>query len=101
MEQQSPPGYAMLLSSWEEAQRDDFLKEDVDRIRSLPDDAMQSLRQYMEQLLAGKTREDQVCIWLDRQTRKCKYHDSRPSICREFEMGSEECREWREEFNIS
>jgi Fe-S-cluster containining protein len=90
----------MLLSSWEEAEHDDFFKEDVERIKSLPNEAMQLLRQHVQQVMAGNTPKDRACIWLDRQSMKCKFHEYRPSICRDFEKGSYECREWRNEFNI-
>lgn len=35
------------------------------------------------------------CIWYDEQTHRCRHHDLRPSICREFEMGGEDCRRLR------
>lgn len=38
---------------------------------------------------------DGPCIWLDRETRRCKNHEHRPRICRNFETGSPECLEWR------
>ena len=91
----------MLLNSLEDAEQDEFFKEDVERIKSLPDEAMHYLRQHMEQVLAGNTPEDRTCIWLDRRSMKCKFHEYRPSICREFEIGSDDCRDWRREFEIN
>ena len=35
--------------------------------------------------------EDGWCSALDRQTHKCSIYEKRPLICREFEMGSDEC----------
>jgi uncharacterized protein len=35
------------------------------------------------------------CIWLDPTTRQCRHYDERPFICREFEMGGEDCRNVR------
>ena len=41
--------------------------------------------------------EDGWCSAVDRNTFLCTIYENRPWICREFEMGSDECRE---EFNI-
>lgn len=38
---------------------------------------------------------DGPCIWLDMETRRCKNHEHRPRICRDFETGSSECHQWR------
>jgi len=98
MEQQSPPGYAMLLGS-EEMINADLFSEDANRIQSLPDHAIAELRDYVKQLLVGNERDDHACIWLDQEAMRCRYHEFRPSICREFEIGSDDCRSWREKYN--
>lgn len=36
--------------------------------------------------------EDGLCSALDREMYKCSIYENRPWICREFEMGSYECR---------
>jgi len=38
---------------------------------------------------------DGPCFWLDAETRRCKNHEYRPRICRDFETGSPECHQWR------
>ncbi|OUS32449.1 zinc/iron-chelating domain-containing protein [Thalassotalea sp. 42_200_T64] len=38
---------------------------------------------------------DGWCSALDRDTLKCSIYENRPWICREFEMGSYECRDER------
>jgi len=40
---------------------------------------------------------DGCCSALDRETFKCIIYENRPLICREFEMGSYECRNERTE----
>jgi uncharacterized protein len=35
--------------------------------------------------------EDGWCAALDRNTMKCRIYNRRPLVCREFEMGSDEC----------
>ena len=100
MEQESPPGYAMLLSSTEMREKADLLEEDVQRLRSLPPAALEELHEYLRQLLAGVTRSTRACIWLDQTTMRCRHHEHRPMICREFEVGSDECRGWRIAYGI-
>jgi len=39
--------------------------------------------------------EDGWCSALDRETLMCSIYEHRPWICREFEMGSYECRDER------
>jgi Fe-S-cluster containining protein len=34
---------------------------------------------------------DGWCVALDRKTMKCSIYENRPWLCREFEMGGEEC----------
>lgn len=100
MEQESPPGYVMLLSSPEMMENADLLAEDVQRLRSLPAEALEELQEYLRQLRAGVQRSTQVCLWLDETTMRCRYHEHRPLICREFEVGSDECRGWRKTYDI-
>jgi len=40
--------------------------------------------------------DDGWCAALDRETLMCAIYENRPWICREFEMGSYECRVERE-----
>ncbi|MGC9401416.1 YkgJ family cysteine cluster protein [Vibrio genomosp. F10] len=41
--------------------------------------------------------DDGWCSAVDRETLMCTIYENRPLICREFEMGSYECRDEREE----
>ena len=40
--------------------------------------------------------DDGWCAALDRETLMCKTYDNRPSVCREFKMGGDECIEFRD-----
>ena len=42
--------------------------------------------------------DDGWCAALDRETMLCTIYELRPWICREFEMGSDECIDERTEF---
>ncbi|WP_151702405.1 YkgJ family cysteine cluster protein [Nitrincola alkalilacustris] len=43
---------------------------------------------------------DGWCSALDRDTFLCTIYENRPWVCREFEMGSYECREERSDFML-
>ena len=98
--QKSPPGYAMLLADPTLQDDPGPFAEDVVRLRSLPTAAADELRAYLDQVLRGVRQPDDVCIWFDRQTKRCRYHDHRPRICHELEIGSDDCLGWREEYGI-
>lgn len=100
MEQESPPCYVMLLSSPNMMDEAELLAEDVERLRAMPPKPLAELQEHLRRLQAGETRDSLACIWLDQVTMRCRYHDYRPSICRDFEVGSEECLEWRQAYDI-
>lgn len=39
---------------------------------------------------------DGPCVWLDLETRRCRHHEHRPQVCRDFELGSQGCLDWRD-----
>lgn len=100
MEQESPPGYAMLLSSPEMMEKADLFADDVKRLKSLPPAALLELQHYIDDLLNDVQRKTRACIWLDQSTAKCRYYEHRPMICREFELGSDECRAVRSAYRL-
>jgi Fe-S-cluster containining protein len=44
--------------------------------------------------------DDYPCLWLDRETGRCRHYEYRPEVCRDFEPGSEECRKFRSRFGL-
>ncbi len=95
LEQNSPPGYAVLQSlgagGWPEA-------EDWERFKRLPTKARVILKKYIDRVLGNSPPGDgEPCCWLDKTTMRCRFYEHRPQICRDFEMGSEACRAWRED----
>lgn len=72
-----------------------LLAADVELLQNLPGVAHDERRTHLAKLLTGDSSDDPACIWLDRNTKRCRYHEQRPSICREFEIGSEDCHAWR------
>lgn len=63
----------------------------------LPDDLKQELVAYIENYQSPPAGElDGPCFWLDHDSRLCKHHQYRPEVCRRFQVGSKECRDWRD-----
>ena len=44
--------------------------------------------------------DDVPCFWLDLVSMRCRHYEHRPLVCREFDVGSEGCLAWRDEFNV-
>lgn len=87
MEQNSPPGYAFLLyaphrhGEWP-------CPEDALRVLQLPPEAVEAIR-------TRPVGDGLPCCWLDPETKRCRWHEHRPQICRDFEPGSQACAGWR------
>jgi len=91
MAQTTPPGYVAVLydyRSWPD-------EEDKERCQEMPREARAAILDRMADLDG-----DQPCCWLDEDTLRCRWYEWRPNICRVFEVGSEGCQMWRDEFNV-
>jgi Fe-S-cluster containining protein len=95
MEQGSPPGYAAVIFNSEGWPK---WTGDHDRVSRLPEDVRQSL---LDHLTDDRRHPEGPCCWFDEYTGKCRNYEYRPQICRQFEVGSLECREWRLSYKIN
>jgi Fe-S-cluster containining protein len=50
-----------------------------------------ALQEELERGLAANPRFEGTCVWFDPETKGCRHYELRPSTCREFEMGGEDC----------
>jgi len=94
----APPGYAPAYSTeeGEEATEDWWQTEDGRTLRAMPAEVRAILDAYYRSVRAGivKDREVQAdpCIWYDPAARRCSHYEWRPSACRAFEAGGDDCR---------
>ena len=72
-----------------------FIDEEV---RSLPAD-LQNL--VLNLGYSSLEAIQKPCYWWDLSTKKCKHHDHRPQICKDFETGGLVCIKQREFYNIT
>jgi Fe-S-cluster containining protein len=99
----TPPGYAIFFPPERVAPGlvERLAGEEMVSLwASVPDEAKRELADYYAALHAGRTadrvREELPCLWLDPQTRRCRHYEHRPVVCRDFEVGGEECLAHRE-----
>ena len=64
-----------------------------------------SLKEPMERMLdrevaKGSADPDGPCVWFDMAIQRCRHYRYRPSFCREFEVGGEDCLRIRREAGI-
>lgn len=96
-EQYSPPGYVALLSGvgWPD-------EEDAARFAALPEEARRSLEEYLaNRIRGGRHIDEPACIWLDLETKACRFYEHRPNICRVLKLGGRPCRRWRKEYGVA
>ena len=57
---------------------------------------LQTIDNYVAPNYDGSVESlDGPCVWLDMDTRRCRHHEYRPNVCRDFETGSSGCLDWR------
>lgn len=100
----APPGgypvYAALPPSswpaWAFDHPDLLLWQDV------PEAARRELAARCGRMVGGDgsvRQADRPCVWLDLDTRRCRWYDHRPELCRRFEPGGVQCLKMRDEMN--
>ena len=84
------------LSHDEISQLGPAAKSDLARWVHMPEPLRQKLLDKILSYQAPPEGElDQACIWLDPSTRLCQHHEHRPQVCRDFEIGCNQCQAWR------
>jgi Fe-S-cluster containining protein len=81
MEMGSPPFMGFEIYELPEDLRDEVL----DELRREPDRDQQKV----------------PCSWFDTSAKKCRNHKHRPTLCRDFEIGSQSCQDFRHFYGIS
>jgi Fe-S-cluster containining protein len=83
-----PPFYYIGDPSYRRLQRDRL------------DLAVELEADYREREAVGGPWDGTPCLWYDPATRGCRHYGWRPDICRDFEVGDEECRDARKREGI-
>ncbi len=95
MSQESPPMYVGYLPGAPFENED---CADARRVRNMPQALRDELTAYMKNVLTGVKPPHPTypaCLWYDAASKRCKHHDLRPDICRDFEVGDKYCQRYR------
>jgi Fe-S-cluster containining protein len=68
--------------------------EDTNEHAEVADEALKREAERHHEARADAKWDDH-CPWLDPRTRLCAHYDERPKVCQEFEIGGEDCLEFR------
>jgi len=70
-------------------------------VAKMPREVIASLRGgFDEAWRTNRSGQEFPCFWFDPATRKCLHWEHRPTVCRDLEVGGEECRAHRERCGI-
>jgi Fe-S-cluster containining protein len=64
---------------------------------ALPRELLVELEAMRDRFNAEGWPADAPCVWYDGETKRCRHHEYRPEICREFAVGGEDCLRVRAE----
>ena len=63
---------------------------------NLPSELKEQLLRYIANYKPPREGElDGPCVWLNLDSRRCEHHEYRPQVCRDFDIGSQDCLDWR------
>ncbi len=93
---QDPDCQALLQAGWTRQELQDGY-EGESHWHRLPADLKQQWIDYVRKYRSNGDL-DGPCFWLDPVTRKCRHHEFRPRVCRDFEIGSPACLQWRSHY---
>ncbi len=83
-----PSGYDAIVQGYDWP----IDKDAKERVAALPAEARQLIEEYIADVDAGRKEEtDNPCVWLDMETRACRFYEYRPRVCRDFDRGTAHC----------
>lgn len=87
-----PPSFE--AGCWEEVPVWFPNSEDGKRFYSMPEQARQEVKErYIK--MAGKRFTNEPCVWLDSETKRCRWYEWRPWACINFIPGNDMCERLR------
>ncbi|MFN0053584.1 MAG: YkgJ family cysteine cluster protein, partial [Planctomycetales bacterium] len=66
--------------------RPEYAQSHPFRPPDLPEDLIREIDDHFLGMIRGQESTTR-CLWFDPQTRKCRHHEWRPQVCRDYEMG--------------
>jgi len=92
----APPGYSFAYPTGEEPPEGWDASDDARAWRAMPAEIRSTLDDYYRAVREGAVRDREVyaepCVWYDPVASRCAHYAWRPTACREFEAGGDDCR---------
>lgn len=60
------------------------------RPADLPTELLAEIDEHFSGLHRGQEPQE-ACLWFDRAERRCRHYEWRPQVCRDYELGGDEC----------
>jgi uncharacterized protein len=96
----APPGYQFAYAEEDEIPPGWWQTDDARAWLAMPPELRATLDAYYAAVRDGALLDREVeaepCLWYDAETRRCSHYPWRPSACRSFEAGSDDCLGMRE-----
>jgi Fe-S-cluster containining protein len=96
----APPGYQFAYDEDGDIPPGWWQTDDARAWLALPPELHATLDVYYaavrDGLLDDRELAAEPCLWYDAETRRCSHHPWRPSACRDFEAGSDDCQGMRD-----
>ncbi len=87
----------LLISGWTQAELESGT-DGESHWHNLPEELRTEWLDYVKNYESVEEL-DGPCFWFDMESRQCKNHPYRPQVCRDFEVGSETCHQWRRHYH--
>ena len=72
------------------ASRPEYAESHPFRPPNLPQELVDEINFHFSGLIRGEEPQES-CLWFDQVTRRCRHHEFRPQVCRDYEIGGREC----------
>jgi len=92
MEMNTPPFIVIWQDGVPLKPDTEYELQDFDWLMAAPQEARDAKRAAFD----DDRPDGSPCVWLDLETKRCRWYEFRPGICREFERGGEVCLATRE-----
>jgi Fe-S-cluster containining protein len=70
---------------------------EVERWATAPPESIAILADYYAGTEVDRGERGLPCLWYDAASKRCRFYEYRPEVCREFEVGGEDCLRIRTE----
>jgi Fe-S-cluster containining protein len=82
------------------AMRPEYREHHPFRPSDLPVELAVEIDEHFSGLTRGQEPQE-LCLWYDAATQRCRHYEFRPQVCRDYELGGRACLSLRRENGLS